>query len=129
MGAVQKESTEGEAMTRLLCLLALAGLLGVGTAGAEGAMSQNYDDHVFQYTADGYLKVTKESLDALLRDYPDAHVQVMPVDPCLAKMEAAMRAYDKFVNYGLTPGKPEDIQERAQAIVLWDKTIKDCWTK
>ncbi len=46
---------------------------------------------------------------------------------CPAKMEAAMRAYDKFVNYGLMPGKAEDIPERAPAVALWDETKRDCW--
>ena len=46
---------------------------------------------------------------------------------CLAQMEAAMRAWDKFVTYGLTMPPREDIPERAHAIGLWDATKAQCW--
>ena len=48
---------------------------------------------------------------------------------CLARMEEAMRAMDKFVTYGLSPGRVEDIPERVRAIDLWNSVKRECWKK
>lgn len=63
-----------------------------------------------QYTAAGALKITKESLDALLKDNPDASLKVAVYEydehrevwdrarpaPCLDRMESAMRAMERY---------------------------------
>ena len=100
-------------------LIASVLLLGVGTAGAE--------DFDYQVTELGYLKITKESLDNMLRDYPDSHVRVRVMDdPCLVKMEAAMRAMDTLVTDGVRWGVKS--QERT-ARTLWQDTKRECWAK
>ena len=110
-------------MVRLL-LLASFLLLGVGTAGAAEELQITLDG---QYSADGYLMITKESIDKLLRDYPDAYLRVKVMDdPCLAKMEAAMRAMDMLVTDGVRWGVKS--QERT-ARTLWQDTKRECWAK
>ena len=60
-----------------------------------------------------------------ISDHPE-HTKVYS---CLAKMEAAMRAWDKFVTYGLTMPPATDIPERTRAIALWNSTKAQCWSK
>lgn len=60
----------------------------------------------------GALKITKDSLDALLRDYPDARLIVVSVPTlCEQQMEAAMRAME--------PYSPIEDQ--------WETVKKECW--
>jgi hypothetical protein len=49
--------------------------------------------------------------------------------PCLAQMEAAMRAWDEFVNYNIMPHEntPQEIEDRVKGIQLWNDAKKDCW--
>ena len=85
-----------------------------------------------QYSSDGYLKVTKESLDALLRDHPDAHVRVMPVDPCLAKMEALLRQlesdFDLMEKQRITVPLWE-LHAMLQRRPMWTDTRRECLSK
>ncbi len=48
---------------------------------------------------------------------------------CLATMEAAMRAWDKFVNYNIMPhnNTPQELEDRIKGIQLWNTARDQCW--
>lgn len=113
----------------LICIL----LLGAGEAWAE--------DSLPQFSLTGALKIDRASFEALLKDDPDAKLRVMLIDePCLAQMEAAMRAMEPYTvmpntfQFIFTGGQdilqinrpPNQRNPLAEAIALWG-AAKACW--
>lgn len=87
-------------------------------------------------TGPSHMRITKESLDALLRDHPDAKLRVMVIDdPCLARMEDAMRKMEPFIAngfivvYNFSGWSQSAIDEFHKANELWEETQRECWTK
>ncbi len=82
----------------------------------------------YQITEQGYLKVTKESLDKMLRDYPDAKLRLQIADdPCLARMEEAMKAVEPWLGYTYKDDTiPADFKK---AKALFYAVKKECWSK
>lgn len=128
---------KGEGMKTLLitCLLLVAGPVHADDSAfvtSVGALSP-IDD--FQYTEQGYLMVTKESVDKLLRDYPDAKLRLQIADhPCLARMEEAMRKMEPYLGEDLTmfwraPAEGLLHDEKMRVKAQWDMVAKECWSK
>ena len=93
-------------------------------------MSPGGDASPFQYTRSGSIKIDKASFDAMLKDYPEAKLRVLLTDDsCLAKMEAAMRAMDLYLN----PHDGDSFPLEWLALVtrerwvLWQSVKRDCW--
>lgn len=77
-----------------------------------------------------HIRINKASFDAMLKDYPEAKLRVMLVeDPCLARMEEAMRAMD----YWLYPPLNGTIKMSAKIQhglnTQWDDAKRECWRK
>lgn len=68
--------------------------------------------------------------DGLTAIVTDANGKVIPTE-CEHKMEAAMRAWDKFISYGLILPNEVDYanatEEQIASVKLWDAARKDCW--
>ena len=58
--------------------------------------------------------------------WADTRTQVTP-DPCLAKMETAMKAMEPFAIAMKNP--PQDLKEFNAAVELWNITKRECWTQ
>lgn len=86
-----------------------------------------------QYDRSGALIVTKESLDALLRDYPEARLRVVTVpSTCEQRMQAAMTAMDPYVISGLTvregdPQFEDKVWDGWMIYKQWADVKRDCW--
>ena len=97
----------------------------VGSAQAEVALTVDPGE---QAITNEYVKITKESLDALLRDHPDSRLRVMVIDdPCLAKMEKAMRAMDYWIFPPLNGTIKMTAKIQHELNAQWEQTKKDCW--
>lgn len=72
------------------------------------------------------IRIDRKSWDAMLKDYPNAKLRVeLTEDPCLAKMEEAMRAWDDHITE-LTNG-PHTIPGEAWRYEQWNAVKKECW--